>query len=55
MNPILKMVSVAAMAALFSGVAQARYVVADYAGKGINLSKPSHIIVAARGTDMGTT
>lgn len=41
------------MAAMFSSIAQARYVVADYAGMGINPSKNTHVIVAGRGTDMG--
>lgn len=53
MNPVIKWASAAAATVFLASIAQARFIVADYAGKGIAPNKNTHVIVAARGTDMG--
>lgn len=52
LKPSMKLIA-AGTVLLLSQLAQAKYVVADYMNKGFDPSKRTHVLVAAKGTDMG--
>lgn len=53
MKPTFKWLGTACLGVMMACSAHARYVIAGYEGRGLDANKRTHVIVAARGTDMG--